>query len=869
MRENNTTFDKTLRQLLLPLLLLSLVLTGADITDARSLGTDYKQDAAQRILRLRASSESTIFHAAHNRGNIQLAIANNGTFGTFGQSIPDPFSGEVIPSCEYPRNTDNVYLWVGAFWIGAVVGHDTLVSCGSEDFYETSEFWPEEPSLGGEFGYSSIDKDSKLYDPDRRAYSEEDIVCEYYDTTTSVSKSGQDPVDRRPHIPLGIKVTQRSMAWSYDYADDFILFDYNVQNISRERLKKVYMGIWVDGDAFHMSRYGTIGWTDDIVGFYPSHPAPEGCGFVDTVNIAYHGDNDGDPVPEDAPADWDFASARSIVGTRVVRTPSDSLEYSFNWWIIDYADASRDFGPRRQGAIGNPLRLFDGRLGTPAGDRAKYYMMSNPEFDYDLFYTAVDKSFEGWLPPPAQAEEFAQGWDCRYLLSFGPFDIEPGQSLPVTFAWVGGEEFHQLPTDFRNYWDAEDPDEYYNTLNFENLARNARWASWVYDNPGVDTDDNGYRGKFRICPNDKAGFGSEDPEIDSLWYEGDGVPDFRGAGPPPAPRMSVNPRVGKLTVRWNGYYSETTKDVFTRKLDFEGYRVYAARDERAASFTVLHSYDRENYRRFYWEVIPGGGGRWVQDDVPLTLEQLRLEYGDPAFDPLGYPYANPYEHDTTFYYFEMQDFNQSDLLEPGGIRRAYPDAVNPGTDTSLWTEEDLTREHGDPLPKFYEYEYVLDNVLPTVPYYVGVTAFDYGAPSSGLAPQETKPINNSIREFPLNSVDDVEEDQLDVFIYPNPYRVDGEYSSRGFENRYRNLAPERARRVNFANLPRQCTISIYSMDGDLVRSWNHDFPEGGPSSMHDTWDLITRNTQAAVSGLYYWVVESKDRTQIGKLVIIR
>jgi len=869
MRENNSTIDMLYRFRWFPLVILILVSIGSVPSFARTLGSNYKAEAAERIVRLRTSTESTVFHAAHNRGNIQLAIANNGTFGTFGQSIPDPFSGEIIPSCEYPRNTDNVYLWVGAFWIGAVVGHDTLVSCGSEDFYETSEFWPEEPELGGEFAYSSIDKDSKLYNPDRRAYSEEDIVCEYYDTTTNVSRVGQDPTDRRPHIPLGIKVTQRSMAWSYDYADDFILFDYKVQNISHERLRKVYMGIWVDGDAFHITRYGAIGWTDDIVGFYPEHPAPEGCGFMDTINIAYHADNDGDPVPEDAPTDWDFASARSIVGTRVVRTPSDSLEYSFNWWIIDYSDAARDFGPRRQGTLGNPLRLFDGRLGTPAGDRAKYYVMSNPEFDYDLFWTAVDHSVEGWLPPPAQAEDFARGWDCRYLLSFGPFDIEPGQSLPVTFAWVGGEEFHVFPTDFIHNWDPKAPQNYYNTLNFENLARNARWASWVYDNPGVDTDGDGYRGKFRICPEDTAGSDGDPLEIDSLWYEGDGVPDFRGAGPPPSPRMNVTPAVGKLTVRWNGFYSETTRDVFTRQIDFEGYRVYGSRDDRAASFSILHSYDRENYRRFYWENITGGGGQWVQHDVPMTLEELRQEFGDPEFEPLDHPYANPFQFDTTFYYFETQDHNQADLFDPSGIHKVYPDAINPGTDTTLWTEDDLTWEHGEPLPKFYEYEYIFENVLPTVPYYMAVTAFDYGAPSSGLAPQETKPINNSIVEYPLDPVEAVEEEQLDVFIYPNPYRIDGDYSSRGFENRSRNLAPERARRINFANLPRQCTISIYSLDGDLVRSWKHDFPEGGATSMHDTWDLITRNTQAAVSGLYYWVVESEDRTQIGKLVIIR
>ena len=79
----------------------------------------------------------------------------------------------------------------------------------------------------------------------------------------------------------------------------------------------------------------------------------------------------------------------------------------------------------------------------------------------------------------------------------------------------------------------------------------------------------------------------------------------------------------------------------------------------------------------------------------------------------------------------------------------------------------------------------------------------------------------------------------------------------------------RVREVNFENLPPKCTISIYSLDGDLVRSIDHDIPESDPNYHHDSWDLITRNTQEPVSGLYYWVVEASDgRTQIGKLVLI-
>ncbi|GAB4323949.1 MAG: hypothetical protein Kow0074_16470 [Candidatus Zixiibacteriota bacterium] len=35
------------------------------------------------------------------------------------------------------------------------------------------------------------------------------------------------------------------------------------------------------------------------------------------------------------------------------------------------------------------------------------------------------------------------------------------------------------------------------------------------------------------------------------------------------------------------------------------------------------------------------------------------------------------------------------------------------------------------------------------------------------------------------------------------------------------------------------------------------------------WDLVTRNVQAAVSGIYIWKVDSRLGSQTGKLVIIK
>ncbi|MHC4501603.1 MAG: hypothetical protein ACYS21_21155, partial [Planctomycetota bacterium] len=583
-------------------------------------------------------------------------------------------------------------------------------------------------------------------------------------------------------------------------------------------LNKLYVGIHVDGDVTHQFNPND-GWADDIAGFLREYPAPEGCGFMDTLNVAYIADNDGDPLPIDVPEYFDFRSPKAVVGIRLLGAPSDSLRFSYNWWARAYGNPGIDFGARRAGTAEDPFRMFHYGLGVPTGDRNKYYMMSHKEHDYDQLWTAFWQTTDGWLPPPANAEDIADGLDCRYLLSFGPFDLNPGQSLPFTFAWVAGDQFHRDPADFSSTWDPRRPWNFYSRLNFSNLAKNARWASWVYDNPGEDTDGDGYAGKARICEDGYPG-GPGPAAGDTFWYQGDGLPDFRGAGPPPAPAIRVIPSLSSLTVRFNGFYSETTEDVFSHRPDFEGYR------------------------------------------------KLRQIYGDASFEPLDHPRTQPMKFEDQVYYFDEQDYNHSEF-SPSGLHRVYPDATDPGTDSTLWSPEDLVYDYDEPLPKYYEYEYVLDPLLPTIPYYVAVTAFDYGSPNSDLAALETKPEHNCIGAYAQLSAETPGQELLDVYVYPNPYRIDAHYADRGYENRDRTLAPDRARRIHFANLPKVCKISIFSLDGDLVREIDHNYPEGGHLAMHDSWDLITRNTQTVVSGLYYWIVESKDRTQIGKLVIIK
>ena len=53
-------------------------------------------------------------------------------------------------------------------------------------------------------------------------------------------------------------------------------------------------------------------------------------------------------------------------------------------------------------------------------------------------------------------------------------------------------------------------------------------------------------------------------------------------------------------------------------------------------------------------------------------------------------------------------------------------------------------------------------------------------------------------------------------------------------------------------------ISIFSLSGDLIKEIKHT-----NGSANEYWDLITRNNQSVVSGLYVYVVEAPDINIVG------
>jgi hypothetical protein len=107
-------------------------------------------------------------------------------------------------------------------------------------------------------------------------------------------------------------------------------------------------------------------------------------------------------------------------------------------------------------------------------------------------------------------------------------------------------------------------------------------------------------------------------------------------------------------------------------------------------------------------------------------------------------------------------------------------------------------------------------------------------------------------------------------VGPNPYRTDKDYTyeSGGYEGPNFQW-DENRRKIKFINLPEKCTIRVFSLAGDLIRTINHGETVGGfPVGSHDML-LVSESNRALASGIYIFTVESSLGTQVGKFVIIR
>ncbi|MGB2698577.1 MAG: hypothetical protein WBD28_12070, partial [Candidatus Zixiibacteriota bacterium] len=647
---------------------------------------------------------------------------------------PNPDKEVQAPSFEMPPNSGLEYLFQGALWIGAIVTNETavetLVTVGADGWWWMYEMAPARGSEG-EIIERSTRPTSPCYSPD--AISEQDIIAVFSDTADAPLTQWdiRTDWDEREHRPLGMEIIQKSYSWSYAYAEDFVLIDMTIKNINPIRsIDSVWVGLYVDADVNHISENPydpTEGAQDDLSGFIDSIYLPSGKKVE--LATAYLMDNDGQPQN----GKWTAISPRGVSGVRVVRAPQ--AEYrTFNWWTSNGQGYPKDYSPwleenQRKWEVVNPYaagskdKFPDNCLGTPGGDRSKYFVLSNGEWDFDQVFTSKyveDHPDDGWLePPPTEKDLLSQGYDTRYLFSFGQFNsIAPEDSIMVTIGYIGGENLHVDPKNRARNLPAN-PNKYYENLDFSDFATNSLWAAWVYDNPlpGEDT--------------------------------GDGIPDFKGPPPPLPPILIFETKNGTIKVEWNGKETETDYDPFTFKRDFEGYKLYMSTTGLSTDWNLLGYFDIGDDYKIILQDRSLDPPEWIWREASISKDSLQKALGsefDPelhlskdkaylfspeipedslvfweqAIDSLGIQIPDSFEvkyilWDGDSLYLEKQGWNIG--LREIKKYKEYADSVKAGLIPESQIED-----------RYWDYEYEVTGLLPSQPYHFSVTTFDYGHP---------------------------------------------------------------------------------------------------------------------------------------------
>ncbi len=411
-------------------------------------------------------------------GLLGLGITNLGYIG-------NSFSSR-LPSGEYILNSNTEHVYSGGIWVGAVMADGQVrVSTGSQDANgvgqgnEIREF-----DLIGFCQEDSVKVMSNLLNAlnwDLAALAPQHIECNFNDYANPEGGG---------HVPLGIKINMRVLAWSTPYADDFVILNYRIINISSWELRDLYLGLWMDttvGNTDQTDPYdgsAAVPWNyyDDFNGAWGAE------GFVDpaytigndsNIWMAYERDDDGE---EGLATTW--------IGYRLLGTSEEAQPLpgqspvSYNQWGFRHVPQADDVY----------LDPDEPTVELPG----KYQFMSNRHFDVG----------------ETQEANFAIASNWVSLLSTGPFPLlAPNDTISISFAVVAGADSLSL-------------------------LSNSKVAQFAFD------DD------FHIPggpPSPILEFGFEENSVILSWTPGVSFDEYGNALPPDSPLRSPEHHISNAT----------------------------------------------------------------------------------------------------------------------------------------------------------------------------------------------------------------------------------------------------------------------------------------------------------------------------------
>lgn len=340
-----------------------------------------------------------------NVGLLGLTVTNLGYLGN-SFSIRNP-------SGEYPLNSNTEHVYSGGIWVGAVMADGQVrVSTGSQDANGVGQGNEiREYDLIGlcQEDAMRIISNSQNFDN----WSLDALATQHIDATFNDYANPEGG----GHVPLGIKINLRALAWSNPYADDFVILNYRIINVSEWELRDLYLGLWMDT---------TVGNTEQTDPYDSSAPVP--WNYYDDYNGAWGAEGFVSPqhTPANDPGIWmayehdddgEEGLATSWIGYRLLGTsePAQPLAgqspVSYNAWGFRHVPQADDWY----------VDADEPDIELPG----KYQIMSNRDFDVGETQEANYSIPSNWVS----------------ILSTGPFPLlAPSDTISVTFAVVAGAD---------------------------------------------------------------------------------------------------------------------------------------------------------------------------------------------------------------------------------------------------------------------------------------------------------------------------------------------------------------------------------------------------------------------------------------------
>jgi hypothetical protein len=824
-------------------------------------------------------------------GNMWVKTTNIGVIG-------NPFTAvSSDPSGQWPGASGIEHLFYVGIWIGAKdpnvsdpallrrVSHNTEwrpPSLAPEDrIYQSFDGQVNGARFSDDDGDDLIDEDrldgrdndgDGLIDEDYAAISQQMYTCLIRDDTPEAL----DAAFAEKHVQRGLEVQQNTYTFSVPGANDFTSFELIVENVGTSTLDSVFLAFVVDQDVgpLQRDRY----FADDLAEpRFPQGP--------DVTLTQYEF---GDPNNPNAPyleqvaindpryqfglctQDTIFVNGFSMVDDDGDEGETNSVS---SFILLGHTtDPTGQKAPRRVGlqmyswfTPGTPFN----QGGFPTNDLERFEIISsNRGIDSETGFI----NFE----PPMQGDAM----DYFSLCSVGPFRMmRPGEKVTVAFAIAAQVTDYSLDAndiEARYRFPKENAIEAVKTYRGTYEVRQGLPAP-LEDGFGQETPVYAEPGEIlRIsdCHDDSSGATREvrGEDLEPTWFDFDcnyctGVAGhilkrWVASAPPPNPQQETVPGNRSITLRWDNR-SEYTPDPAKGFYDFKGYKIWKAANWTRPVGSTGPSDDLWSLLATYY---------WYDEIYPLIECDSLDANGDCVLDENEDPVRT---RETVNVLLNRQTGDKifpNDIMcmeiAPGICDTVFADKPTRGIfgqDTTL-TNYPVVKY---PIGRF---EWEDRNVLNGFVYFYSVTAFDSTGKGVGVAKLEGRPAAvEGDAELPQTSLVNSEINGGKVYVVPNPYRGGADWDLTP------NAADPTGTHVDFYNMPPgPWVMRIYTVSGDLVQEIRSTDIQLNGKPQQETaddgqasWNLISRNGQEVVSGIYMFSVEAGGEKQQGKVVIIR